>query len=50
LKAHSTTKHFLQIRYTEALPEDLIRRIAQYCVRTLRDRKDDSFWPPDQGT
>ena len=49
LKAHSTTKHFLQVRYAEALPEALIRRIAQYCVREMRKRKDESFWPPGTG-
>ncbi len=28
----------------EALPEDLIRRIAKYCVRELRKREGSSFW------
>jgi uncharacterized protein YdhG (YjbR/CyaY superfamily) len=45
LKGHKTTQHFLQIRYAEPLPEDLIRRIAEFCLSTLKARKDDSFWP-----
>lgn len=49
LKGHSTTKHFLQVRYTEALPEALIGKIAKFCVRGMRERKDDSFWPPGTG-
>ena len=44
LQKHRTTKNFLQIPYTEPLPEDLIRRIAQYCVRAVHERKDDAFW------
>jgi len=44
LEAHRTTKNFLQVRYDEALPEDLIRRIAERCVLTLRAREDDAFW------
>ena len=46
LQGHATTRHFLQVRYTEPLPEELIREIAGYCVATLRKRNDDSFWPP----
>jgi uncharacterized protein YdhG (YjbR/CyaY superfamily) len=41
---HQTTKHFLQVRYDEPLPEKLIRRIAAYRVKELRKRKDDAFW------
>ena len=41
---HGTTKYFLQVRYDEELPEDLIRRIAETCVKELRKRKDDAFW------
>lgn len=44
LKAHRTTKNYLQIPYDEPLPEDLIRRIAEYRVRAVRERKDDGFW------
>ena len=34
----------LKIRYDEPLPVTLIRRIAQYRVREVQKRKDDSFW------
>lgn len=44
LKAHCTTEHMLQVSYDEPLPEDLIRRMAGYCVRELRKRKSDTFW------
>ena len=44
LEQHKTTKNYLQIPYTEPLPEDLIRRIAEYCVRHVRERETDSFW------
>lgn len=44
LKAHNTTEHMLQVSYDEPLPEDLIRRMAGYCVRELRKRKSDTFW------
>ena len=41
---YGSTKYFLQVRYDEELPEALIRKIAQYCVKELRKRKDDAFW------
>lgn len=44
LKGHKTTKNFLQIPYDKPMPDDLIRRIAEHCVQTLRERKDDAFW------
>lgn len=44
LEQHQTTKHFLQIPYTRPLPEDLIRQLAEYCVRTVSERDDDGFW------
>ncbi len=44
LKAHQTTKNFLQVPYNEPLPEDLIRRIAKSRLRDVRERKDDAFW------
>jgi uncharacterized protein YdhG (YjbR/CyaY superfamily) len=44
LQNHKTTKEFLQMRYDEPLPEDLIRKIAEYRVRVVRARKDDGFW------
>lgn len=45
LEKHRTTeKGMLQVRYTEALPEDLIRRIAEARVQAVREREDDAFW------
>jgi len=44
LAAHKTTKNFLQIPYDEPVPEELIRRIAEHCLRAVRERADDAFW------
>jgi uncharacterized protein YdhG (YjbR/CyaY superfamily) len=44
LGKHRTTKYFLQVRYDEELPEALIRRMAGFCVKEVRKRKDDAFW------
>ncbi len=44
LAAHQTTTHFLKIPYCQAVPEDLIRKIAEYRVRVVGERSDDAFW------
>jgi uncharacterized protein YdhG (YjbR/CyaY superfamily) len=44
LAKHKTTKNFLQIPYNESLPENLIRKIAEYRVRAVRERDDNAFW------
>jgi uncharacterized protein YdhG (YjbR/CyaY superfamily) len=44
LESHKTTTNFLQIPYNKSLPEDLIRRIAEYRVKVVREREDDAFW------
>jgi uncharacterized protein YdhG (YjbR/CyaY superfamily) len=44
LEEHKTTKGSLQIFYDEPLPEDLIRKIADYSLREVRQREDDAFW------
>ena len=44
LAGHQTTKNMLKIPYGKPLPEDLIRRMAEYCVRAVREREDDGFW------
>ena len=44
LEEHKTTKGSLQIFYNEPLPEDLIRKIADYSLREVRQREDDAFW------
>jgi uncharacterized protein YdhG (YjbR/CyaY superfamily) len=44
LAKHRTTKGTVQVPYDKPLPEDLIRKIAAYCVRHVREREDDAFW------
>ena len=44
LEKHRTTRNYLQIPYSESLPEDLVRKIAEYRVRIVRERADDAFW------
>jgi uncharacterized protein YdhG (YjbR/CyaY superfamily) len=44
LKRHKTTKNFLQLPYDQPLPEDLIRKIAEYRLGAVRERQDDTFW------
>lgn len=42
LKQHQTTRNMLQIPYNKPLPEDLIRKIAQYRLRNMGEG--DAFW------
>ena len=49
LKGHLTTQHFLKLPYAEPLPEDLLRKLAEYCVRATAERKDEGFWPAGTG-
>jgi uncharacterized protein YdhG (YjbR/CyaY superfamily) len=44
LEGFKTTKGLVRFPYKEALPEDLIRRIAERRLRDVSARKDDSFW------
>ena len=44
LEKHKTTKNYLQIPYDQALPEDLIRKIAEHRLRDVRVRGGDGFW------
>ncbi len=44
LEKHKTTKGTLQIPYDEPLPEELVRKIAEYSLRDVRQREDDAFW------
>lgn len=44
LAGHSTTANFLKIPYDQPIPEDLVRRIAEYCVRTVSAREGAGFW------
>jgi len=44
LKTHKTTTNYLQIPYDTPVPEALIRKIAEYRIRSVRERDDDAFW------
>ena len=44
LAAHRTTQNFLQVRYSDPLPEDLIRRMAEAAVQALAERESTAFW------
>jgi uncharacterized protein YdhG (YjbR/CyaY superfamily) len=44
LFCYKTTKNYHQIPYNTPMPEDLIRKIAEYCLRAVREREDDAFW------
>ena len=45
LADHKTTKNYLQIPYDQPVPEQLIRQIAEYGLRKVRERGDNAFWP-----
>jgi len=42
LEKHKTTKGTLQIPYNKPLPEDLVRKIAEYRLRNIGEN--DAFW------
>ena len=42
LEKHKTTKGILQIPYKKSLPEDLVRKIAEYRLRNMGEN--DAFW------
>lgn len=44
LEPYKTTKGMLQIPYAQALPEDLILKIARQRLQAVSARQDDSFW------
>lgn len=44
LEQHSITKGTLKVLYKEPIPEDLIRRMAEYSVKLVSERETDSFW------
>jgi uncharacterized protein YdhG (YjbR/CyaY superfamily) len=44
LEKHDITRGTLRIQYDKPLPEALVRRIAEYCVREVRSRSSESFW------
>ena len=44
LADYKTTKGALQIPYNKPLPEELVRKLAEYRVRALKGRQDEGFW------
>ena len=44
LETYKTTTNMFQIPYNEPLPEELIRKIARYRMKVVRERVDDAFW------
>ena len=44
LTKYKTTKNTLQVRYDEPLPAALIRKIAKFRLRQVRESGSDSFW------
>lgn len=44
LEAYQTTKNFLKLPYDQPVPEDLVRKIAEYRVREVGEREDEAFW------
>ncbi len=44
LEKHKTTKNFLQIPYSQSLPVELIRKIANRRISDVSKRKDNGFW------
>lgn len=44
LEAHDTTAHMVRVRYDEPLPEELIRRMAEYSVKVVSELEGEGFW------
>ena len=44
LADHPATKNTVTLPYADPLPEDLLRRMAAFCVREVKARPTDSFW------
>ena len=44
LEKHRTTQGSLQIPCNQPLPEDLVRKIAEYRLQQVGEREDDAFW------
>jgi uncharacterized protein YdhG (YjbR/CyaY superfamily) len=44
LETYETTKNYLKIPCDDPVPEELVRKIAEYGLRTVRERGGDSFW------
>jgi uncharacterized protein YdhG (YjbR/CyaY superfamily) len=44
LEKYQTTENMFQLPYNKPLPEELIRKIAEYSLKLVRERSTDSFW------
>ncbi|MDR6889997.1 MULTISPECIES: iron chaperone [Variovorax] len=44
LEKHRTTRNYLQLPYDKPVPEELVRKLAEHCVKAVREREDDAFW------
>lgn len=44
LSNHRTTENLLQIPYDQPLPAKLIRKMAEFQLKRVSQRVDDSFW------
>lgn len=44
LETHKTTKNYLQLPYDKPLPEELIRKIAEFRLQKVQEREDNAFW------
>lgn len=44
LAGHETTQHMLKVRYDQALPEALIRKLAGASLKQVSERQGDTFW------
>lgn len=44
LENHQSTKGLVKFPYNQPLPDDLIRRMAEFCLQEVSEREDDGFW------
>ncbi len=44
LEGHPTTKNYLQMPHDQPIPEELVRKLAEYRLDMVNARDDDSFW------
>jgi len=44
LKEYNTTQGTFKVAYKDSFPEEIIRKMAEYSLRVVSEREDDSFW------
>lgn len=44
LEKLQSTKGLIKFPYNESLPDELISRIAKYCLQEVNEREGDGFW------